>query len=111
MVTYKVTLDQEARVATLYLSGELEQDDYPPLKKPLIPGTELSWDEVLSSDTVIIDLSGVTLLDSGGAKVLLGFRKRRRLLKKPLDIQLRGLSGSVQKVLELFHFGRIFHIS
>ncbi len=58
----------------------------------------------------IIDLSGVTVLDSSALGLLLIFREEITTQNENTTISIRGVSKNIGKVLEVTNFGKLFTI-
>lgn len=79
---------------TLSLVGELDPATAPALKERL---AELAADTAVSS--VVIDLSGITFLDSAGLRVLVAGREALRVGSG--ELVLRDPNSNVRRVLEV----------
>lgn len=82
--------------------GEIDQATAPRLK------TELLTAIVRTSPRLVIDLSGVTFIDSAGLTVILAARQRARA--QGGDTYLLGPTKQVRKVLAITSLDRLFEI-
>jgi anti-sigma B factor antagonist len=83
---------------TLVIKGELDIASAPDLTAALPP----------PSSEVVLDLSGVTFIDSSGLRALLGAEKRAT--EAGGSLVLRDLAAPVQRLLELTGTDRLFTI-
>lgn len=78
---------------TLALHGELD------LASAARVRAELEHIEASGAPRIVIDLSGLTFLDSSGVQLVLG--AHARTLERGLDLQVRRGPAAVQRVFEL----------
>ncbi|HZQ87527.1 MAG TPA: STAS domain-containing protein [Acidimicrobiales bacterium] len=98
----EVTKDRHGSAVVLAVSGEIDVHTTPQLREALLG--EISND----SPTVVLDLAGVTFIDSTGLSVLITALKRARSLGG--DVRLRAPSHQVFKVLELTRLHQVFEV-
>jgi anti-anti-sigma factor len=82
------------RVVTVGVTGEIDLAAGPALEAGIMAGLE-----ELGVDTVLVDLAGVTFLDSSGISVLLKGRRAADSLGR--GYRVVGADGIVRKVLDL----------
>lgn len=63
------------------------------------------------AESVVVDLSGTTFMDSSGLGVLVGALKRLRSDRQADVLELRGLQPPVYRVFEITGLAEIFTIS
>ncbi len=92
----------EGRARVFSLKGRLELGVYPDSRLIL---------EALASknvDEVVIDLSDLEFIDSAGVGLLIGLNKTASETGKPMV--LRGASGTVKELIDLFQLNTIFEV-
>lgn len=87
------TTSERSQETVINLSGTLTFDDHDAFKGVV------SAIEGASAGTVIMDMSGVKMIDSAGIGMLLLANDRARSAKKALKVG--GAGGNVQKVIEV----------
>ena len=87
---------------TLALTGELD-----PATAPVLADAIASL-ETAGVDDVVIDLAGVTFLDSSGVRVLVSAREQLRASGATLT--LRAPSPNIRRVLEITGLGEVIAI-
>ncbi len=100
MLEFSSHKDGDAQVFSL--RGRLEFGDCPDTGQVL---------DALDSPTIkqiIIDLADLEFIDSAGVGLLIGFNKSAQ--EKGKTIALRGASGSVRELVELFQLDTVFEI-
>jgi anti-anti-sigma factor len=95
-------LDHVHGCAVVVATGEIDLCTSPGLREALSSAAE-------SADRIIIDLTGVTMLDSTGIGVLMR-ALRRNHHRQDGTLCLVGPAGSVRKVLDITHVSRLFPI-
>ncbi len=89
----QVTLDLDAKTTVLHLAGELDADDAPAVRTLLA-------EQVLSgSGSLVVDLSGLTFIDSAGLAALIAAHKGTR--SAGTSLVLAGLSAPVAKIMSV----------
>ena len=97
-----VSLDQEAVVLTI--SGELDSHTAPGLRSQL---RDLIVDQ--GNLTVVLDLAGLTFIDSSGLRVLVGALKWTR--SRGGDLALANPTRNTLRVLEVSRLNRLFTVT
>jgi HptB-dependent secretion and biofilm anti anti-sigma factor len=92
----------EGTARVFSLKGRLEFGDFPDSSQVL----EALETESISQ--VIIDLTELEFMDSAGVGLLIGFNKS--VAEKGKTVVLRGASGAVAELLELFQLDTVFDI-
>lgn len=103
--TFRCTVERDGDVATVMAAGEIDLASSPDLR------TEL---QALLDDGVrrlVLDLSGVSFIDSSGLGVLVGVLKRVEELGDDAGLELRGLTGPARKVFEITGLHEIFVVT
>jgi anti-sigma B factor antagonist len=96
-----MVVDATGSVPILQLVGELDISSAPALRQQLT--------ELLTSDgDVVVDLSGLTFMDSSGISVLIVAHKRAR--NQGRKMTLRHPGGPVAKVLAISGTDQVFSI-
>jgi anti-sigma B factor antagonist len=96
-----IVVDATGPAPVLQLIGELDIGSAPALRQRLV--------EVLTSDgDVVVDLSGLTFMDSSGISVLIVAHKRAR--DQGHRLTLRHPGGAVAKVLAVSGTDQVFTI-
>jgi anti-sigma B factor antagonist len=96
-----ILVDVSGPAPVLQLIGELDIGSAPALRQRLV--------ELLTSDgDVVVDLSGLTFMDSSGISVLIVAHKRARDQGRKLT--LRQPRGAVAKVLAISGTDQVFSI-
>lgn len=89
----QVILDRAERASILRLVGELDADDAPAVRKMLA-------EQVLEgTGSLVLDLSGLTFIDSAGLAALIAAHKGTRTAGTSLV--LAGLNGPVAKIMSV----------
>ncbi len=86
----EVTVERSGETATLVISGEVDLASAPGLREQF---------QLLDARNVVVDLSGVTFIDSTGLGVLVAALKRTR--EAGGQMTLRAPSRSTRKVLDI----------
>jgi anti-anti-sigma factor len=89
----KITTERDGGVAAICVSGELDLATVESLQR------ELERFEASDAYSIILDLSGLTFMDSTGVRLLLNAHARSRADSNRLTM-LRG-SAAVQRVLQI----------
>jgi anti-anti-sigma factor len=96
-----IVVDATGSVPILQLVGELDISSAPALRQQLL--------DILASDSdVIVDLSGLTFMDSSGISVLILAHKQAR--DQSQKMTLRHPTGPVAKVLAVSGTDQVFTI-
>ncbi|NQV98987.1 MAG: STAS domain-containing protein [Rhodospirillales bacterium] len=93
---------EEGQSRVFSLKGRLEFGDFPDSSQVL----DALEDNDISQ--VVIDLTDLEFMDSAGVGLLIGFNKSAA--EKDKTIVLRGASGGVGELLELFQLASVFDI-
>ncbi|MBI4968533.1 MAG: STAS domain-containing protein [Rhodospirillales bacterium] len=97
----KMETRKEAGLRVVSLAGDVDLQHSPTLRKELLV-------VVAEGLPVIVDLGGVSYIDSSGvASLVEAFQAAR---KKQIPFSLAGLSASVQRVMQLARLDRVFTI-
>ncbi len=99
----QVTREDRDGVAVVRASGEVDVSTTPALRAELASIPE-------SAEKVVVDLSGVTFLDSTGLGVLIAAMKRLRDSDTGGQVQLVVTRPHIQKVLEVTGLTAVFPI-
>lgn len=103
--TFRCSVERDGNVATILAAGEIDLASSPDLRSAL---------QALLDDGVrrlVLDLSGVTFIDSSGLGVLVGVLKRVEELGDDGGLELRGLTGPVRKVFEITGLHEVFVVT
>ena len=103
LATFEREPGGEPGVWRLRVSGEVDVASSPTLRARI---AELIDD---GADTIVLDLSGLTFVDSSGLGVLVGALKRVRELDRK-DLVLVGLQGPPRRVFEITGLTELFTI-
>jgi anti-sigma B factor antagonist len=96
-----MAVDATGSVPIVQLVGELDISSVPALRQQLT--------ELLASDgDVVVDLSGLTFMDSSGISVLIVAHKRARSQGRKMTLRRPG--GTVAKVLAISGTDQVFSI-
>lgn len=94
---------QENGRRVIVLTGEIDLRSSPDLRTKLI-----GLCREIGSDTVLLDLSGVSYVDSSGVGTLVEFK--RRLKQSNGDVILLGMQPRVKSVFEITRLDQFFQI-
>ncbi|MBI1802163.1 MAG: STAS domain-containing protein [Chloroflexi bacterium] len=99
----EISTKELARVNVVEVKGRVDHDSAPDLHKTL--------DELVQARryNIVVDLSGVDYMSSGGLKALLSAHKNTQGRQRG-DVRLVGPSALVAETLKLVGFDRIFKI-
>ncbi len=98
---YAIERLRQEGAAVVVLSGEIDVAAAPELHEALLG-------EVASFRFTVVDLSGVTFLDSSGLSVLVTALRRAR--ERAEDVVLCAPTAGVRRVLELAGLAEVFHV-
>jgi anti-anti-sigma factor len=87
-----VRSQREEDTQTLYLAGELDASSAPTLER------ELDWIELGDAKTVVLQLSGLTFIDSEGVGLLV--RATSDFARDSRPVRVVGAQGQVRAVIE-----------
>lgn len=101
--TLRIEIDEDAGGVLLRLRGEIDLNTSPTLRARLL--------EVVETPTsrVLVDLSGLSYMDSSGVGTLVDFK--RRLDQRKSALVLFGLQSRVRSLLEITRLDRYFKIA
>jgi anti-sigma B factor antagonist len=99
---FQVTVGEDAGARVVTAVGEVDVSTAPELRERL--------HEIPEGSTVVVDLSGVTFLDSTGLGVLVAALKRVREGEGEGDLRLVVSRPQVTKVLEVTGLASVFSI-
>lgn len=100
MVEYRI--EQRHHISIVHLTGRLDLanvDEVKPVFQQLIEDNQTD---------ILVDLDGLTFMDSSGLSLIVGTFKRIRVGKG--DLKLSGLSPTIQKLFEITRLSRVFEI-
>lgn len=100
MVEYRI--EQRQDISIVHLTGRLDLANVD-VVKPVFQ--QLIEDECTD---ILVDLDGLTFMDSSGLSLIVGTFKRIRVGKG--DLKLAGLSPTIQKLFEITRLSRVFEI-
>lgn len=98
----KVDIDQGEDLIRVWVSGEIDAYTAPKLREKLFPLVE-------EKVSMIVDLSGVSYMDSIGLGVFVGIFKNVR--SKQGDFEMVGLSNRLKRLFEITGLAEIIHIT
>ena len=98
----QVTMTEHEGVTIFHLNGRFDAYRADGVRAQLFGAIEKG------RSSIVVDLSGVTLVDSNGLTALVGGMKRAR--QSGGDLRLVGVSSSVRLIFDLTHVDRAFVI-
>jgi len=98
----QITTKKGANITTLELSGRFDASVVPQFKDFIAKLMQEGYNRY------VIDMKGVTYIDSGGLGSLVSFLRQVRLTEG--DIKIASLNDKVRSVFELTRLHRIFEI-
>lgn len=98
----KSSIQRSADVTTLRVEGELDALSAPTLR-PTIDGILAE-----SPKTVVVDLSGLRMIDSSGVGAIVSLYKRLRATGG--DFRLDGLAGQPLAIFKVLKLDRVFQL-
>ena len=103
--TFRCTVARDGDAATVVAEGEIDLASSPDLRSEL----QALLDGGVR--TLVLDLSGVTFIDSSGLGVLVGVLKRIEEEGDDGGLEIRGLTGPARKVFEITGLHEVFVIT
>lgn len=100
--TLKINVGRDGRQCRVQLAGEIDMGSAPILRKALLEVIETPFDQLM------LDLSGVTYIDSSGVGTIVELR--RRIDRSGGELVLSGLQERVRSVFEITKLDKFFTI-
>jgi anti-sigma B factor antagonist len=101
----KILVDQVGNDAVVRLTGRIDVDSSPDLRDRL---RTLLWEEA-SPQTIIVDLAGVSYIETSGVATLIESLRIAR--HHQINFRLQGLSGAVLRLFEVTGVLALFQAS
>jgi anti-sigma B factor antagonist len=96
--------EQHGTVTILSLRGNLDALSAPELRR------EIDALVAEKRSPVVLDLSGLMLIDSSGVGSIVSLLKRMRMLQPPGEVKIAELRGQPQQIFQLLRLHRAFDI-
>jgi anti-sigma B factor antagonist len=99
----KIEVEETPEKKIVRLRGTLDLYASGPVRSELVKQIDSA-----GTKQVVVDLSGVTYIDSGGMGSLIAGLKESR--EKKIELVLEGVHGKVKGVFEMTQLGKVFDI-